>query len=169
MPLCAAAEPAIRRQDFFKARVVWLRFRRRFFPVASCVLPTAAEGVASVSTSIPASVAGAAVAKAPSAVSTVISGKGEADSTGAVDVDVAVALSARRLRVCRRKEDMCSAVGGAVSAGTGSVSVPRTTLGETEAASPQHAGLLPCPSARPVMIFAGGGRFGAFQFDSMAL
>ena len=42
-------------------------------------------------------------------------------SVSAADAAVAVAASAARRRMYERKEDMCSALGGAVVAGTGSV------------------------------------------------
>ena len=44
----------------------------------------------------------------------------------AADAAVVVAWSAARRRMSRRKEDMCSAEGGAVTVGTGSVSIPIT-------------------------------------------
>ena len=67
---------------------------------------------------------------------------GEAASIGigAADAAVAVALSATRLRMCRRKEDMCSAVGGAVAAGIGSVSTSApVSVAEAAAAVAQSA------------------------------
>ena len=97
-------------------------------------------------------VAEAAFAVAPSVAPTFTSGEGGVASVSATDAAVAVASPAARRRMYRRKEDMCSAVGGAVVVGTGSVStsmpvsaaeaavavapaaVPTVTSGEEEAA-----------------------------------
>ena len=60
-------------------------------------------------------------AAACSLTSTFTSGGGCVASVSAVGVAVAVASSATRRRMHERKEDMCSAVGGTVVIGTGSV------------------------------------------------
>ena len=126
-------------------------------------------GTGSVSTSLLVPVAEAAVAEAPSVVPTVTAGKEEAAS------------SAARRRMCRRKEDICSAVEGAVAAGTGSVSTymlvpaaeaavavapsvtPTATSGEEEA-----AGVAAVDAAADVASSAAGGAVaGRWEADSL--
>ena len=80
----------------------------------------------------------AGLAAAPSLTYTFTSGEGCVASVSAVGAAVAVASSAARRRTCERKEDMCSAVGGAVVIGTGSVptSMPTSTVKTAVAVAP---------------------------------
>ena len=63
----------------------------------------------------------AASAAAPSVASMFTSGEGGVATASVADVAAAVVSSATRRRMHERKEDMCSAVGGTVVIGTGSV------------------------------------------------
>ena len=69
----------------------------------------------------------AGLAVAPSLTFMLTSREGGVAMASAVDAAVAMASSVTRRRTYERKEDMCSALGGAVVAGTGSVSTSMPT------------------------------------------